>query len=249
MGRQEEFIRIERLIARWAAEIRLHNAFDFFDINRLGEDIAKDLLNIIYGYELVNLNETQKNYPGIDLADESKKIYFQVTSRSDVKKIKDTLTTVTGKESAIAPTGIRFFILKDSIHRYQPAKLEEFRELCPGFEPGEHIVTLVDLLGEIRLLYTADPGRFRQVREFLEREFSDGTHRPGDDKKSGKKAFTRTAAECPFMGLENFKEEDHRFYFGREGDVDELLERLETQRFLAVLGPSGSGKSSVVQAG
>jgi len=54
---------------------------------------------------------------------------------------------------------------------------------------------------------------------------------------------------CPFRGLEYFREEDEPYFFGRKALVDLLFERLTTDRFLAVLGPSGSGKSSVVRAG
>ena len=55
--------------------------------------------------------------------------------------------------------------------------------------------------------------------------------------------------ECPFRGLEVFRHEDAQFFFGREYEVQELLERYKKNRFIAVLGPSGSGKSSLVQAG
>ena len=54
---------------------------------------------------------------------------------------------------------------------------------------------------------------------------------------------------CPYRGLEAFREEDAELFFGREEDVARLVERLRTTRFLAVLGPSGSGKSSLVAAG
>ncbi|MGE3287357.1 MAG: TIR domain-containing protein [Pseudonocardia sp.] len=54
---------------------------------------------------------------------------------------------------------------------------------------------------------------------------------------------------CPYRGLEAFDEEHAEFYFGRENHVQRLLERLRQGRFVAVLGPSGSGKSSLVRAG
>ena len=53
----------------------------------------------------------------------------------------------------------------------------------------------------------------------------------------------------PYRGLEAFDEEHADVFFGREGDVQRLLEKLKASRFLAVLGPSGSGKSSLVRAG
>jgi WD40 repeat protein/energy-coupling factor transporter ATP-binding protein EcfA2 len=53
----------------------------------------------------------------------------------------------------------------------------------------------------------------------------------------------------PYRGLSAFQEQDNQFFFGREELVDEMLATLETNRFLAVVGSSGSGKSSVVLAG
>ena len=54
---------------------------------------------------------------------------------------------------------------------------------------------------------------------------------------------------CPYKGLAAFEPEDDSFFFGREELVEELLARLEEFPFLAVVGPSGSGKSSLVRAG
>jgi len=54
---------------------------------------------------------------------------------------------------------------------------------------------------------------------------------------------------CPFRGLEAFREQDRRFFFGRDDLARRLLDKLCESRFLAVIGPSGCGKSSVVQAG
>jgi len=53
----------------------------------------------------------------------------------------------------------------------------------------------------------------------------------------------------PYRGLEVFDEDHAQYYFGRSTDVQNLLERLKTSRVLAVIGPSGSGKSSLVRAG
>ena len=53
----------------------------------------------------------------------------------------------------------------------------------------------------------------------------------------------------PYRGLQPFGEEQAPFFFGRDADVQRLLEKLKGSRFLAVLGPSGSGKSSLVRAG
>ena len=53
----------------------------------------------------------------------------------------------------------------------------------------------------------------------------------------------------PFPGLRPFGAEEDYLFFGREEQTRELLQLLRTHRFLAVVGTSGSGKSSLVRAG
>jgi WD40 repeat protein/uncharacterized caspase-like protein len=54
---------------------------------------------------------------------------------------------------------------------------------------------------------------------------------------------------CPYMGLKAFSEEDSPFFFGREALAQKVLGELSRQPFLALVGASGSGKSSVLYAG
>ena len=54
---------------------------------------------------------------------------------------------------------------------------------------------------------------------------------------------------CPYRALQAFREEDRAFFFGRATFAEDLLAKVLTQNVTVVVGPSGSGKSSVVQAG
>jgi WD40 repeat protein len=54
---------------------------------------------------------------------------------------------------------------------------------------------------------------------------------------------------CPYPGLRAFFADEREWFFGREAHVDAMLTCLESSRFLAVVGSSGSGKSSLVFAG
>jgi len=54
---------------------------------------------------------------------------------------------------------------------------------------------------------------------------------------------------CPYLGLAAFHAENRAFFFGREPLVARLVNRLAEHNFLAVVGGSGSGKSSLVLAG
>lgn len=53
----------------------------------------------------------------------------------------------------------------------------------------------------------------------------------------------------PFPGLRPFETDENFLFFGRDGQSEEVLNRLRESRFVAVVGTSGSGKSSLVRAG
>ena len=54
---------------------------------------------------------------------------------------------------------------------------------------------------------------------------------------------------CPFKGLASFGLDDAEVFFGRERLVAEMVARLAGAPLMAVVGPSGSGKSSALRAG
>jgi len=56
---------------------------------------------------------------------------------------------------------------------------------------------------------------------------------------------------CPYKGLEFFdwNNDDPQYFFGRERLVSQLIDHVRTQSFLALVGASGNGKSSVLRAG
>jgi len=53
----------------------------------------------------------------------------------------------------------------------------------------------------------------------------------------------------PFPGLRPFRQGEEALFFGREAQVDAMIDQLAATRFLAVVGTSGSGKSSLVNCG
>lgn len=58
-------------------------------------------------------------------------------------------------------------------------------------------------------------------------------------------------AICPYKGLRYFdcNDEDPKYFHGREELTDQLIDKVRTSNFVAILGASGSGKSSVLRAG
>jgi WD40 repeat protein len=55
--------------------------------------------------------------------------------------------------------------------------------------------------------------------------------------------------ECPYPGMVPFAEAQKEFFYGRDSEIEDAMERLRQHPFLAVVGPSGSGKSSLIYAG
>ncbi len=61
--------------------------------------------------------------------------------------------------------------------------------------------------------------------------------------------LTRTSPQCPYQGLVPYDVDDSDGFFGRADDVARCLRRLGEEGAVVVVGPSGSGKSSLVRAG
>src|SRR6185503_14660503 len=54
---------------------------------------------------------------------------------------------------------------------------------------------------------------------------------------------------CPYRGLMPYREQDARFFFGRTRECETILDNLAAWRLTVLYGPSGVGKSSLLQAG
>jgi hypothetical protein len=72
-----------------------------------------------------------------------------------------------------------------------------------------------------------------------------GQGAPGEEEPQDRPA----AVVCPYKGLARFEANDAAFFFGRERLVAELVTHLVGAGLVGVVGPSGSGKSSLVRAG
>ncbi|NET67353.1 MAG: peptidase C14 [Moorea sp. SIO1G6] len=118
--------------------------------------------------------------------------------------------------------------------------------LILGLEPSQERwvtnYTLVDLLTQ-------------QRNAFPQRPIFSNSGEPINLTRRWTAARKQSAASaksiCPYKGLAYFDctEEDARYFYGRTALTDQLLEKVRIGNFLAVLGASGSGKSSVVRAG
>ena len=134
-------------------------------------------------------------------------------------------------------------------------------------DPGERFPTCRALTGAALEVAVDEAGR--QVADLTDRAASGRHHlREVETALAGRVIELQTARErvrdlsditeplravdgavCPFKGLAGFGTADTDLFFGRERLVAEMVARLAGSTFLGIVGPSGSGKSSVLRAG
>ena len=139
------------------------------------------------------------------------------------------------------------------------------------FEPAYQDLSDRDRIFTTILLEGLNPQRTRQrwvtnisLVDYLNQQWQDKTQRliysnfgePINLTRSGEvtpEAITVTHEEsvCPYKGLEYFdcNDEDPKYFYGRRELTDTLVNHVREKSFLAILGASGSGKSSVLRAG
>jgi WD40 repeat protein len=66
---------------------------------------------------------------------------------------------------------------------------------------------------------------------------------------AGSALLREVEERSPYPGLQSFTEKDASVFFGREAEVATLWQKLHTRKLLAVIGPSGAGKTSFLRAG
>ncbi|AYM99185.1 SMEK domain-containing protein [Chryseobacterium sp. 3008163] len=80
------FHNIKTYLFNFADELGYSNSVGLGDLNIFAENLSKNLLNEIFGWELINANEKKRNQRSYDLVSESRGIYIQVTADKNHKK-------------------------------------------------------------------------------------------------------------------------------------------------------------------
>jgi WD40 repeat protein/class 3 adenylate cyclase len=141
---------------------------------------------------------------------------------------------------------------------YRGGALNLAARLCSLAGPGEVLVSpgVAHLARKVEGLDYVERGSVRL--KGLEKPVDVVAVRPEREDVARELAFRRALDPAtagvgemrnPYKGLRAFVEDDAEDFFGREELTEHLVERLAQTRFLAVVGPSGSGKSSAVRAG
>lgn len=153
-------------IAKLAHEIESSVAMGHLDINKISEDVVCGLFRELYGFEkLRNLNsDEQKNFPGIDLADDDARIAIQVTSDKSLEKIKETLKTIIDHRLYEKYDRVIFYILTRKQASYSEKALAKICDDHVQFDVGRDILDHRDMSTSAG---TANPFKVKSALAFL----------------------------------------------------------------------------------
>jgi hypothetical protein len=126
-------------------QVESRAGLQLYDLNRYLEDFFKDILNIVYKYNLINLNDDHANNPGLDLGDDAAQIAFQITSSKTSEKINKTL------EKAVSQIGkyptIYVLILTEKQGSY--SGINSTLAAPFKFKSKQHIIDIGDILKKV----------------------------------------------------------------------------------------------------
>ncbi|WP_417215675.1 SMEK domain-containing protein [Alcanivorax sp.] len=91
MNRQDYQKSIIKSLTWLSTQVTVHNRLNLTDINVHSENFYRDLLNLAFGYNLININTINPNAAAIDLGDEGNNLAIQVTSTSAITKTRRTV--------------------------------------------------------------------------------------------------------------------------------------------------------------
>lgn len=164
LRKKEIYDKIVHILSVFKNEIEAKASANLLDDNVLSENLIKDLLNECMGWNLVNLNSEQSNFPGIDLGDQERRIAVQITSTKTSKKIEDSLKTIIRNKVDESYTEIYFFILGKKQTSYS-VKFDQYATLDCSVENIWDIDTLLNMCSSF------DAAKSKRILDILEREF------------------------------------------------------------------------------
>lgn len=143
--------RINALMAQFVTEVKGANASGRTDINHAAETVLIPLFAEVLGLRnLENLNvEEGPNYPAIDLGDRKAEVAIQVTSTSDIGKIKTSLQKYVKYELYKQFKRIRFYIITEKQSSYSDKAINEINQGRFVFNVREDILDYRDIINSV----------------------------------------------------------------------------------------------------
>lgn len=163
MTRQEYFDSIEKRITWLVVRAKTRGKQNLLELNIYLEHFFEELLNIVYGYKLKNLNKEDSNSKGVDLIDRANKLAVQVTSTATAAKINSSIDKL--KEDYQGYT-LKFMIIGINVQSSLAKKKYNDNKYI-NFSPVQDILDIDILLKEI---FYSDKKNLEKIYYFCKNE-------------------------------------------------------------------------------
>lgn len=148
---EELLTKIRNQISLYQHNVESDNRAHRYNINDRAEAFTIPLFKIIFGWdELKDLNYIQANFPGIDLGDLKNKVAVQVTSETNISKVKDSLKLFIDNEHFLAFDRLVIFMLQGRQKSYNKTAIDNITTGKMEFDSKRDIIDLNDLLNFIK---------------------------------------------------------------------------------------------------
>lgn len=233
MNREKQIGEIRQGLAFIQSYISIGRTTNLTDPNIHAEEFVRNLLNILFDFQLINANQQVSNFACIDLIDSKLKLGIQVTSEKGSQKVSKTIECLEGKNMNRFIKNLKIFTLKPKQKRYK------INKTCAGinFDWKNDVIDFNDVIQAA--LNVQDEGKLRKLHSYVIRYTT---------------IFTDYSANIPSLYLPtqdtslawlSFSAESTKIV-GRDVELRGLNDFLDnSNKFLwwVAIGPAGSGKS------
>lgn len=148
-NRSVMLLEIDNYLNELIGIIRIRNKSGNFDVNKVSENRAISLFNILYDLNLKNANNIlSDNFPAVDLIDSEARVAIQVTSTTSKDKIIYTVEKFIEKKLYKDYDKLILYILTEKQKAFTAKTVKEIRSLTKGyikFELKEDVIDNTDI--------------------------------------------------------------------------------------------------------
>lgn len=165
---------LRHIVSQLVVQVELAAAQGRQDINVVSEDAWIPILAEVFNCpNLENLNNKSKNFPGIDLGDETERVAFQVTATTSLTKVKDTIQKVIDHKLFHSFDEVYVFTLINKQMTYSQSAIDKITGDRFSFDTKKHIIDPSDVLSKIKNLRVRQQEKILRYFRSLTKEAAD----------------------------------------------------------------------------
>lgn len=165
MQRKSNYDYIEEKLTILSMRVKNRGKLNILDLHMHSENFYRDLLNILYGWSLVNENKVEQNVEAIDLIDETNKLIVQVSATATKTKIENSLNKKKIEGYSGNNYRFKFISIAENADKLRDKNYNNSYGIL--FDPQNDIIDIVSIEKEILNL---ESQKLNSVYDFIKNE-------------------------------------------------------------------------------